>query len=99
MSNKTTRRTWTADQKREIVAEVRRRRSQKESFRAICAALNINEGSLRLWMEQFPERSLQPVTVIDRDLFLRGITLVTPEGFRIEGLAVETAAQLLERVR
>jgi hypothetical protein len=99
MSNRATRRTWTSDQKREIAADVRRRRAENESFRSICRTLDINEGSLRLWMDQFPERSLQPVTVIDYDRLGRGLTLVTPDGFRVEGLAIETAAQLLDRVR
>jgi len=50
-------------------------------------------------MDQFPERALQPVTVIDRGVFRPEIALITPDGFRFAGLEVETAAQLLERIR
>jgi hypothetical protein len=99
MSKTTTRRTWTKDQKRDLAAEVRRRRTNGETFASICDALEINEGSLRLWMDQFPERALQPVTMIDGGIFRRDISLITPDGFRVEGLQVETAAQLLERLR
>lgn len=99
MSTKSTRRTWTKDQKREIATEVRRQRSNGESFRSISRSLEINEGSLRLWMDQFPERALQPVALVDGAIFRSEICLVTPDGFRVEGLHVESVVRLLGQIR
>lgn len=100
MTTRRRRRIWTPDEKREVVTTARRRLAEGTSFRRVAAELGILEGSLRLWMRQLPERGLQPVTVIDvaaptRDL----ICLVTPGGFRFEGLDLATAARLWEQLK
>lgn len=68
------------------------------SFSATAQKLGLGENSLRLWLKQFPEAGLQPVEVIAEDR-REGICLTTPDGFRVEGLDGQTAAELLELLR
>lgn len=97
--NKSSRRSWSQDQKRALAEEARRRRRAGDSFKAITKSMGVLEGSLRLWMQQFPERAIQPVEIIEADAGSSAIAVVTPDGYRIEGLCVSAAVQVLERLR
>lgn len=95
------RRTWTPEQKMELVAEARRRVAAGESHRASALALDLHEGTLRQWMERYPAGLLQPVQIAldDEPVRSTGISVATPDGFLFDGLDVEGAIRLWERLR
>ena len=99
MTQKKNRRSWTADQKQAIAAEARRRRAAGEPFKSITAAVGVLEGSLRLWMDQFPERVLKRVQVVDDEPISGAISLLTPDGFLFDGLEISSAARLWAEIR
>jgi hypothetical protein len=53
-SKRRTRRTFTDAEKQTYADEVRNRLRNKEAWATITAEMDIQEGSLRRWMEQFP---------------------------------------------
>lgn len=95
------RRTWTPEQKMQAVAEARRRMAGGESHRASALALDLHEGTLRQWMERYPAGRLQPVQVAADEEPARstGISVATPDGFVFDGLDVDEAIRLWERLR
>ena len=88
------RRSWSKDQKRALVAEARQRLAAGQKFSAVVAALDVIDGSLRLWMRQFPETAIQRVQIIDEVPESDRSTLVTPTGFRFEDLELLSAVEL-----
>ncbi|MEQ8280832.1 MAG: transposase [Deltaproteobacteria bacterium] len=102
MTNKTPRprRSWPKAEKARIAQLVRRRRAAGARFRELVDELGIQEGSLRLWLKQYPEAALQPVEIVEEPLPIdRPIALVTPDGFRFEGIELAIAVRLWERLR
>jgi len=101
------RRRFAQEQKRKIAAEVQRRVREGEPFSGISRDLDIREGSLRLWVRQFPAAEILPVTVertrseraASSGTTVARISLVTPEGLRFEGLELGDVATLLEQLR
>jgi hypothetical protein len=93
------RRKWTAAEKRALVDEARSRLEAGETMRRVCNELHLGEGSLRLWMQQHPKPTLMlaPVRVAPPETGA-GLAMVTPQGFRIEGLDLGTTLWLLERM-
>ena len=105
---KKSRRSWTVDQKQALVAEASRRLRSGERMREVCESLDVLEGSLRLWMRQFPSDQFLPVKLkpsLDRDagdareIGSGTISLTTPSGFRFDALDVGDVAVLLEQLR
>lgn len=94
------------------MAYVAAARKEKRAWRQICEDVGLSESVLRRWSaaDVGDERvSLVPVKVIadatsgvDDEVRQRrsdgAITLLTPGGYRIEGLGVEQLATLLARV-
>jgi hypothetical protein len=81
-----------------------------ERFSRISLDLDILDGTLRLWMRQFPIAQLLPVKIeplsaksvpdrLKRTELVGAISLQTPGGFRFDGLDVGDVAVLLEHVR
>jgi hypothetical protein len=93
------RRSWTSDQKRTLVDLARRRRAEGVDFQQVAAELGVGKGSLYQWMRQFPERALQPITIVDMVPSGTAISLVTPDGYRFEGLDLGAAVRLREQLR
>ncbi len=85
----------------QVVAEARRRMAGGESHRASAKALDLHEGTLRQWMERYPAGRLQPVQIAADDEPARstGISVATPDGFVFDGLDVDDAIRLWERLR
>jgi transposase-like protein len=82
-----------------MAAEARRRLAAGEKMRSIISDLGVVETSLRHWMQQHPERALQPVRIATAASVSGDIALVTPDGFRVEGLDLAGAARLLGWLR
>ena len=91
------RRQWAATDKRRLAAEARRLRGDGWTYAQICEHLDVLEGSIRLWMRQCSEPELRPVAVVEPEPATTStIVVTTPSGLRIEGIAVEDVAVLLE---
>ena len=97
--NRQARRSWTTEEKQEFVQQARERIAAGETFSEVTRALEITQTSLRHWMRQFSgPLALKPVKIIQTTAGA-GVCLVTPDGFRFEGLDIESAVGLLERLR
>jgi hypothetical protein len=98
------RHSWTSDQKKQILGELRRRMASGESLNAASKHLGIHASVLGNWLGRGePTPSIQPVDVVDaRELADReapAISVATPDGFFFDGLDLAAAIQLWERLR
>lgn len=98
--------------RRAVVAYVAAARGEARAWRRICEDVGLSESVLRRWSAEpdvGDERvSLVPVKVVadsrvendaqQRSRFNDAITLLTPGGYRVEGLGVEQLATLLARI-
>lgn len=77
-----------------------------ESLGGVAATLEVSRATLERWLDEEPAFESSPV----REVVVRqagaeevgggtGLTLVTPEGFRIEGVAVADLAELVRSLR
>jgi len=83
-----------------MVEEARRLRERGVGWADIGLRLNARPASIRQWMKQTTP-PLLPVTIERSPTPERsnGLVIVTPEGFRVEGLDLESARELLESLR
>ncbi len=86
-----------------LMAVVRERRSGGTSLRDLADSLGLSGETLTRWMSRqgaAPERTAErPLPVVVTSLPAAALTLVTPGGFRVEGLSVASVAELLARLR
>ncbi len=90
-----------------VLVATRQRRAGGASVATLAEALGLSVETLRRWLGTDVEGQPRaghprpmPVAVIGDAAQSRGaLSLVTPSGFRVEGLSVETAAELLARLR
>ncbi len=70
-----------------------------QSFSAIARCLGVAPGTLERWGASAPEQRFRPIEVEEGTSTASStITLVTPSGFRFEGLDPAQAADLLARL-
>ena len=89
--------------RREILQYAQEHRVGGEGVHAIARGLSLNPNTLYGWLGAEGRRgSFRPVRVVATgatssapEVVARGAVLVTPQGFRVEGLAPETLAALL----
>ncbi len=96
------RRPYSAADRERLKGEVERLLGDGKNLQAACQAVGISTKSFRKWCtDAEPAPILRPVeltTTIPSPTCASastGLSLVSPGGFRIEGLTVETATQLL----
>src|SRR5947209_6255839 len=93
---------FSEDEKAQIVAEIRRR-NQEEGWGLIrlCHEFGISKGTFSNWAQQFPLRPRQdrpqmlPVEVVTTTPPPGPGVLISPQGYRVEGLSVADLAHLL----
>ena len=68
------------------------------SFSAIARCLGIAPGTLERCSSSAPEQRFRPVEVVEASAERATISLVTPSGFRFEGLDPVEAVDLLPRL-
>jgi hypothetical protein len=89
--------------RRQAVEYWQRRRRAGDGMRVVAAALGVAHWSLHRWIHASASRSrFHPVAVVTPEpaLVASGVViLLTPDGPRVEGLDVETAARLLALLR
>ena len=95
------RRNWSTEEKREMAHRAHEMRAQGSSWPEVCRELDVLEGSLRLWMRQFPVEAQQvlPVQVLRPVPEPQHLCVVTPDGIRVEGLDLDGAYQLVQMLR
>ena len=86
-----------------IVRHALERRGQGDGVVAIARSTGVSPESIRRWtmstVGPSPSRALVPVVVRDHDDGVPGELVVSaPGGYRVEGLTVESAADLLRRL-
>lgn len=84
----------------ELIADARMRRATGDSMSAIAAALGVAPESVRRWTQPGAApatRALVPVRVVPERLGEppAPLTLVSPRGFRVEGLGLADVGTLL----
>lgn len=87
-----------------LVEVIRRRHARGESLRQLAEALGLTAETLRRWLAAAPSTAPAvvrplPVAVVEPIAAAAALALVTPDGFRFEGLTVASAAELLARLR
>lgn len=85
---------------REAATEATRKALQTGgAFSGVARQLGIAPGTLERWLASEPEQRFRPVEVVDPSQAAAAtITLVTPAGFRLEGLDSSQAVELLARL-
>ena len=89
---------YTASLKQRIAAAATELRRQGQSWQAIGGLLGIPHETIRRFCGADTTRALVPVEIVDEPAGA-GLTLVSPGGYRIEGLDVGDTAEILRRLR
>ncbi|MEM7677686.1 MAG: helix-turn-helix domain-containing protein [Myxococcota bacterium] len=102
------RRRWDAETKAQLTIEAAKMRAEGMRWTDVAKKLNVLEGSLRKWLEDYESPKEVSSLPHDPELIARGIvdetepgalSVVTPQGFRVEGLDLEGAHMLIEMLR
>jgi hypothetical protein len=81
----------------EVVGFVRDARAHGVGMPRITAGLGVSAGTIAQWQEPAPRRALGPVTLaagIPPSAPAASLVLVTPQGWRVEGLNVATSLRI-----
>lgn len=96
------RRRYSRSLQAEAVAYLRKRLKSGASTEAVASELGVSGWSLIRWRRAEGSSSLRPVEVVPDDAETgtnSAVTLVTPEGYRVEGLDRRDIGPLLETLR
>ncbi len=92
------RRSFTDEQRQSAVGYLREQRaSNGRSWRSVAEELGVTETLLRRWSEKYPRTSkaeFRAVEIVNSPGSRSAV--ITPRGFRVEGLSVEEIAVLLQ---
>ena len=80
-----------------VASWARERRADGASWIALAAELGLGLDTVRRWCaEQKPgTRALVPVTVVADHGYERRVSIVSPAGYRVDGLSLNEAGELL----
>lgn len=98
----TARHPYSAADKERLKAQVEDLLGAGKNLRAACQMVGISDKSFRKWCADADSTTvLRPVeitgiTPVTATPASAGLSLIAPGGFRVEGLTIETAAQLLK---
>ena len=83
-----------------VLAYSRRQRAAGRSWQSIARAVGVSTGSLKNWSRMPPPaRTLLPVAVAAPEAPASPLVVVSPGGYRVEGLDLATATALLRALR
>lgn len=85
------------DLREEAVGYCKSRQSAGDSLGRIAQDLGMSGSGLKRWLQK-ADGSLKPVRLKEDSPKRDGLILVTPLGYRLEGLSVATATDLLQRL-
>lgn len=89
-----------ADLRQEITVWAAELRSSGYGTRSIAAAIQLNKTTLRRWLSQYEagDGCLRQIRIEKEPFHDGSLAVVTPAGFRLEGLDVEQAITVLRRL-
>ncbi len=80
-----------------IVGFARERTQEGVSVRKIARQLGVSESGLNRWLQKAGGR-LRPVRMLEKPSRREPLVLITPGGYRLEGLSSISAAEVLRRL-
>lgn len=88
----------------EVVAFAKERRKAGGVLEAIADELGVSSSALQRWIVSDRDRAGQPealrkVRVVEPRSSVRSLTVVTPQGYRIEGLDIGSAVRVLQALQ
>ncbi len=90
----------TPQQKLQIVEQVLQMRRNGYSWRDCAKRFEVCTETLRRWINHQPPRAIVPVVVTSEATpKLSQLHIITPDGFRIEGVDTNNIAHVLEALR
>ena len=93
------RRRYSREEREAIVEQVRRLRSEGMTMTAVVAEVGVSQMTLAKWLKAAnPGPAFLPVVVAPTTPPPASLTLVTPAGYRIEGLTMDALLALLGRL-
>ncbi len=84
--------------RQQIVAFANTQRQEGMAILKIAQQLGLSQSGLNRWLEGAEEGKLRPVRIADPTTPQAMMVLVTPGGYRLEGLDVVSATDLLRRL-
>lgn len=99
------RRHFTPEERSRLTREAHRLRSSGLTLQATAKELGVVPSSLRLWMMKHPPTpTLRPVRLVppadpSPGPLAAQTSVTTPDGFRFDGLTIESALVLVEKLR
>ena len=81
----------------EVVGFAQERRREGLSVMKIAKELGVSESGLNRWLQKADGR-LRPVRLIEKPSRREPLVLITPGGYRLEGLSSTSAAEVLRRL-
>ncbi len=94
-----------AEIRSQVLRVVEVERSKGMTWRKIAEQLGVTQQKLFRWRRQErsgrPANAFVPVRIVEarKSTPAEGLSLVTPSGYRLEGLTLESAANLLARLK
>jgi hypothetical protein len=81
-----------------VIVYAREQRSRGKTWRSIAEAVGLSATVLQRWMRAAPEAScrLARVKVVADPEAIAAVSLISPSGYRIEGVTLEAALRALE---
>lgn len=93
------RRRYSREERDAIVAQARSMRAEGMTLGAIVSEVGVSQMTLSKWFkEAHPAPAFLPVVIGPTKAACAGLSLVTPAGYRIEGLTIDALMALLSRI-
>lgn len=81
----------------EVIGYVCERRSEGSGLAGLAAELGLSESTLQRWLQK-ATAGFRKVRVVSPPASTEGLSLVTPRGYRLEGLTASEALQILRNL-
>ncbi|MBU2689283.1 MAG: hypothetical protein KJ970_00005 [Candidatus Eisenbacteria bacterium] len=90
---------YSSDKREAIAAFIKEEMKTGRTLSAICLSLNLSTSTIQHWIKRQPDDNghLRPVIIGEDGLCRSSVpVLISPRGYRIEGLDVDSLVRLLE---
>ena len=87
-----------AELKQRASAWISRRRAEGSTVSELASELGIAVGTVLRWSGDVSRRGIVPVEIVPDAVVSKGVCVVSPSGFRIEGVTLAEAALLLREL-
>jgi hypothetical protein len=87
-----------ADLKQRVSAWLARKRATGSTVAELASEIGLAAGTVLRWSAEAPTRAIVPVRVIADRAEPRAVSVISPTGFRIDGITLAEAAWLLREL-